>query len=67
MKTVIIAFALWVVLFFLQAAHYFQFQTEIQKFAAKGPRFTANDGQALCLRVQALEKNPQPCRYGEPR
>lgn len=28
-----------------------------------GPRFTAQDGQELCERVQKLEPQPQPCRY----
>jgi len=32
-------------------------------FRTKGPRFTALDGQALCERVQQLEKVPQPCEY----
>jgi hypothetical protein len=35
------------------------------KFRNAGARFTAVDGQALCLRLQALETNPQPCRYLE--
>jgi hypothetical protein len=33
------------------------------KFKNAGKRFTAADGQELCLRVQALETNPQPCEY----
>lgn len=36
---------------------------DMERFAAKGPRFTAADGQALCERVQALEKIPHPCAY----
>lgn len=30
-------------------------------FRHQGARFTANDGQELCLRVQALDK--LPCEY----
>jgi len=33
------------------------------KFRNAGARFTAADGQELCLRIQALEANPQPCEY----
>jgi hypothetical protein len=33
------------------------------KFRNAGPRFTATDGQTLCLRVQALETNKLPCEY----
>lgn len=36
---------------------------QMERFAAHGPRFTAQDGQALCERVQALEKVPQPCTF----
>lgn len=36
---------------------------QMERFAAKGPRFTAQDGQALCERVRALEATPAPCRY----
>lgn len=35
-------------------------------FMNAGPRFTAQDGQALCERVAKLEPQPQPCRYGSP-
>ena len=33
------------------------------KFKNAGKRFTASHGQELCLRVQALETNKQPCEY----
>ena len=33
------------------------------KFKNAGKRFTAADGQTLCLRVQAMETNKQPCEY----
>ena len=36
------------------------------RFIQQGPRFTAADGQALCERVQKLEPQPRPCRYGKP-
>ena len=39
-------------------------QTRVESFVAKGARFTAQDGQALCERVQKLEPHPQPCEYG---
>lgn len=38
-------------------------QAQIEKFMSAGPRFTAQDGQALCERIQKLEPKPQPCRY----
>ena len=38
-------------------------QTKLERFVAKGARFTAQDGQALCERVAKLEPNPQPCEY----
>ena len=47
---------------------------QMNRFAAKGPRFTAQDGQALCERVKALEEHsygfanaglkPLDCNYG---
>ena len=50
-------------------------QQKIQSFVAKGPRFTAQDGQELCKRVKALEvasygyrdagKVPLSCNYLE--
>jgi hypothetical protein len=33
------------------------------KFKNAGKRFTAHNGQELCLRVQALETTPKPCEY----
>ena len=32
-------------------------------FRHQGARFTATDGQELCLRVQALETDKKPCEY----
>ena len=47
----------------------------LKRFMAKGPRFTAKDGQELCERVRALEqvsydyrdagKKPMDCKYLE--
>lgn len=38
-----------------------------QKFMQAGPRFTAQDGQLLCERIQRLEsaagRPTEPCRY----
>lgn len=49
-------------------------QQKIQSFVSAGPRFTSQDGQALCERVRALEvysygyrdagNKPLDCRYG---
>lgn len=40
-------------------------------FAKAGPRFTADDGQRLCLRVRALETKAGgdvlPCDYNDGR
>lgn len=41
-------------------------QQKIQSFVSAGPRFTGQDGQELCERVQKLELQPQPCRYTSP-
>lgn len=41
---------------------------DLQLFAKRGPRFTAYDGQELCLRVQAIEKRlgaSGECNYGK--
>ena len=48
---------------------------KIQSFVSAGPRFTAQDGQALCERVKALEvysygyrdagKKPLDCSYNQ--
>lgn len=43
----------------------FQFW-QLYRFVNQGARFTADDGQALCERVQKLEPQPQPCRYTPP-
>ena len=40
---------------------------QLYRFVNAGPRFTAQDGQALCERVQKLEPQPQPCAYLERR
>lgn len=55
-----------------------QRQAQIQSFMQKGARFTSQDGQDLCLRIQRLEAvsygyhdrggSPLPCEYyREPR
>lgn len=46
-----------------QVLHYLQFQDETIRWMRQGPRFTANDGQALCERIRALEKEPKPCEF----
>lgn len=41
---------------------------QYNRFVSAGPRFTAYDGQELCLRIEALERahglDPKPCHYG---
>jgi len=58
-------FAAFAVLITLQAIHYLEFQDRMQSFVSKGPRFTANDGQALCERIQKLEKEPKECNFAK--
>lgn len=48
---------------------------KMEVFMRKGARFTASDGQTLCLRIQRLEMTsygflaqgfvPEPCEYGQ--
>ena len=63
-KVYLLVFAIIMATWTFQVIGYFEFQAEVKKFAAKGPRFTAVDGQALCERIQKLEKEPKPCEYG---
>jgi hypothetical protein len=63
MKMILLCFALLFGLFTFQVVHYIEFSEQMQRFANKGPRFTAQDGQSLCERVAKLEKEPKPCRY----
>ena len=41
----------------------------VEHFMAAGPRFTAGDGQALCLRIRELERAANlpynECRYAK--
>lgn len=62
-KFYLLIFALFMALLTLQAIHYVQFQDEVSRWIHKCARFTAADGQALCERVQKLEKEPQECQY----
>jgi hypothetical protein len=53
---------LWVVLILL----WIVWSTDYFYFRHQGARFTAADGQSLCLRVQTLEKDRlivKPCEY----
>lgn len=36
---------------------------QLYKFVGAGQRFTAKDGQELCLRVRDLEDPKKSCRY----
>jgi len=63
MKAILLFFFLLFGMFTFQIVHYMEFSDQMARFANKGPRFTAHDGQVLCERVKALEKEPQPCRY----
>jgi hypothetical protein len=56
---ILLALFTWVILSVLavyQVVDYFAFKNA-------GRRFTAKDGQALCVRVQVLETNKKPCEY----
>lgn len=59
-----IIFAAFAALVSVQVIQYFEFQEQTSRFVSKGPRFTAQDGQALCERVAKMETNPAPCEYG---
>ena len=47
----------------LLAHDYYEFVERTKAFEIKGARFTAENGQELCLRIQALEADPNPCEY----
>ena len=42
---------------------YYEFVENVKAFESKGARFTAQDGQDLCLRLQLVEPRPKPCEY----
>ena len=47
----------------LLAHDYYEFVERTKAFEIKGARFTAQDGQNLCLRLQLVEPRPKPCEY----
>ena len=47
----------------LLAHDYHEFVESTKAFESKGARFTAQDGQNLCLRLQLVEPRPKPCEY----
>lgn len=47
----------------LLAHDYYEFIERTKAFESAGERFTAENGQELCLRIQALEADPKPCEY----
>ena len=47
----------------LLAHDHYEFIERTKAFESKGARFTAENGQELCLRIQALEADPKPCEY----
>lgn len=65
MKIILLYFALLFGIFTFQIVHYMEFSDQMARFANKGPRFTAHDGQVLCERVASLEKEPKPCEYSK--
>ncbi len=65
-RVYLIVFAVMMGMWTWQVLSYFEFQEQVKKFQSKGPRFTAVDGQALCERVQKLEKEPKPCVFIKP-
>lgn len=46
-----------------QTFQYIEMKYEINKFIQVGPKFTAENGQQLCERIQHLEKDKKPCEY----
>jgi hypothetical protein len=52
----VVAVALCGLFLGLQWAHFVWINQRMDQFISKGPRFTAQDGYALCLRVQVLER-----------
>lgn len=60
-KLIVLALFLW------SAANTWQQLDQANRFIQQGARFTAQDGQALCERIQKLEPQPQPCAYLERR
>jgi hypothetical protein len=56
--TVLLAafFILWLWTEFKQSAERQRILTDMEAFAAKGPRFTADDGKALEERIRKLEE-----------
>ena len=63
MKTILLFFFLLFGMFTFQVVNYIEFSEQMSRFANKGPRFTAQDGQSLCERVRALEKEPKECNF----
>lgn len=47
------------------AHDYYEFVERTKAFESKGARFTAENGQELCLRIRALEAEPKPCEYSQ--
>lgn len=62
-----IFFILFLVTVIFNIYHYILFLEETKKFISKGKRFTASDGQELCLRIQSLEQQTfvqeKECNY----
>lgn len=54
-------------LFVIQLTQYVELKTKVVQFMLVGPRFTAANGQEVCMRVQELEKVAdivvKPCSY----
>jgi len=68
----IFTLAIVVIIFTLFSYHlyqYFKFKDEIAKYtqhvkvSLSFPHLTIYDGQILCERIAALEKEPKPCEY----
>lgn len=43
-------------LFGMQSFQYYEYKETIGSFISKGPRFTADDGVKLCVRIKRLEE-----------
>ncbi len=64
-RVYLIVFAVMMGMWTWQVLSYFEFQEQVKQFQSKGPRFTAVDGQALCERIAALEKEPKECNFAK--
>lgn len=63
LKIYSLIFAIFMAMVTFQVIQYLKSQDAVEEWMAQGPRFLRSDGQALCERIQQLEKEPQECQY----